>query len=41
MGLNVGSVELSDVVKIGDKLFHAKVLNDRKDTELVMVTGKL
>ena len=29
--LNVGSVDLSDVVKIGDKkLFRAKVLNDEK-----------
>ena len=39
--LNVGSVELN-VIKISDKrLFHAKVLNDEKHTELLMVTSKL
>ena len=40
--LNIGAVELSDVVKIGDKkLFRAKVLNDEKWAELLMVTGQL
>ena len=40
--LNVGSVELGDVVKIGYKrLFRAKVLNDEKRTELLMETSKL
>ena len=40
--LNVGAVELSDVVKICDKkLFRAKVLNDEKRAELLMVTGWL
>ena len=39
--LNAGSDKLSDVEKIGDKkLFRAKVLNDEKRTELLMVTGK-
>ena len=40
--LNVGSVDLSDVVKISDKkLFRAKVLNDEKRRNLLMVTGRL
>ena len=40
--LNVGAVQLGDVVKIGDKkLFRAKVLNDETRAELLMVTGRL
>ena len=40
--LTVGCVYLSDVGKIGDKkLFHAKVLNDEKRRNLLMVTGRL
>ena len=40
--LNIGSIELNDVIKIGDKSFiRAKVLNDEKHTELLMATSKL
>ena len=40
--LNVGAIELSDVVKIDDKkLIRAKVLNDEKRSKLLMVTGQL
>ena len=40
--LNGGSIELSDVVKIGHKkLFNAKELNNEKRRNLLMVTGRL
>ena len=40
--LNLGSVDLIDAVKIGDKKhFCAKVLNDEKCRNLLMVTGRL
>ena len=40
--LNVDTVELSDVVKIGDrKLFHAKVLDEDKRRELLAVANRL
>ena len=40
--LNIGIIEVTDIVQIGDKrLFRAKVLNDEKRKELLLVAKKL
>ena len=40
--LNVGDIELKDVMQIGDRrLFRAKILNDDKRKELLLVAKKL
>ena len=40
--LNVGDIELKDVMQIGDiRLFQAKILNDDKQKELLLVAKKL
>ena len=39
--LNVGTVKVTDVVNIGDeRLFRAKVVDDEKRRELLLVTNK-
>ena len=40
--LNVGIIELNDIVKIGDRLFQIiEIFNDEKQKKLLLVAKKL